>query len=58
VNPEAFEYYMNALSQDFSTHQGIEKGQSLLEKAIQKDPGFAPSYISLGWTYFGLGELG
>lgn len=37
--------------------QEIKKAQSYYEKAIQKDPGFAPAYVGLAYSYFNLGQF-
>lgn len=57
VNPEAYEAYIMAISLDWSRQQQLKKSQSYLEKAIQKDPGFAPAYVELAWRYVQLGEF-
>jgi serine/threonine-protein kinase len=50
ANPEAHElhlkgrYYWNKL---FLTEEGLQRARSFLEQAIEKDPGFAPSYTEL-----------
>jgi TolB-like protein/DNA-binding winged helix-turn-helix (wHTH) protein/Flp pilus assembly protein TadD len=56
VNPEAYEAYLCARSVDQSLFQGIKRAQSYLEKAIQRDPGFADAYVDLAGTYLNLGE--
>ena len=57
VNPEAFEAYLiaNSFNQMIGP-QEIKKAQSYFEKAIQKDPGFAPAYVGLARCYFNLGQ--
>ena len=57
VNPEAYEAYLMAISLDWSRQQQNKKAQSYLEKAIQKDPGFAPAYVELAWRYLDLGQF-
>ena len=57
VNPEAYEAYLMAISLDWSRQQQLKKSQSYLEKAIQKDPGFAPAYVELAWRYLQLGKF-
>jgi TolB-like protein/DNA-binding winged helix-turn-helix (wHTH) protein/Tfp pilus assembly protein PilF len=57
VNPEAYEAYLMAISLDWSRQQGIRKSESYLEKAIQKDPDFAPAYVELAWRYLDLGQF-
>jgi TolB-like protein/Tfp pilus assembly protein PilF/predicted Ser/Thr protein kinase len=57
VNPEAFEAYLTAGRLNSNQYQGIKEAQSYLEKAIQKDPGFAPAYTELASSYIGLGQF-
>ena len=57
VNPEAYEAYLMAISLDWSRQQQLKKSESYLEKAIQKDPGFAPAYVELAWRYLQLGKF-
>jgi len=59
VDPEAFEDYLMAgnFARSPNEFEGLNKAQIYLKKAIQKDPGFAAAYISLGHSYFNLGEL-
>ena len=57
VNPEAYEAYLTARSFNWYLFPGIKRAQSDLEKAIQKDPGFAEAYVGLAQTYFSLGEF-
>jgi serine/threonine protein kinase/tetratricopeptide (TPR) repeat protein len=57
VNPEAFDAYLTAMSFDSSLIEGIKKAQSYLEKAIEKDPGFAQAYAGLAWSYINLGQF-
>jgi tetratricopeptide (TPR) repeat protein len=42
---------------DWGLYQENVSARSYLEKAIQKDPGFAEAYVDLGGTYVLLGEL-
>ena len=55
VNPEAYQAYLLAISLDRTRQQEIKKSQIYLEKAIQKDPGFAPAHVELAWRYNLLG---
>jgi len=57
VNPEAYEAYLMGISLDGSRRQEIKKSHSYLEKAIQKDPGFAPAYVAIAWGYINLGQF-
>jgi len=57
VNPEAFEAYLTARYFDLTRRQGIKKAQSYYERAIQKDPNFAPAYVGLVQTYYNLGQF-
>ena len=57
VNPEAYQAYLMAISLDPRRQQEIKKSQTYLEKAIQKDPGFAPAHVELAWRYIALGQL-
>jgi len=57
VNPEAYEIYLGARCFNQSQLQGIKMAQSYLERAIQKDPGFAEAYVDLAGTYGNLGQF-
>ena len=57
VNPEAYQAYLAATHLDWGLYQENVSARSYLEKAIQKDPGFAEAYVDLGGTYVLLGEL-
>jgi len=57
VNPEAFDAYLMANSLDWSRYQEIKNAQGYLEKAIQKDPGFAAAYADLAWTHIRFAEF-
>ena len=57
VNPEAYQAYLTAISLDFDRYEDIKKARSYLEKAIQKDPGFAEAYVSLARSYINLGQF-
>jgi TolB-like protein/Tfp pilus assembly protein PilF len=57
VNPEAFEAYLTAVGLKSNHYQEIKEAQSYLEKAIQKDPGFADAYAQFAWSYIGLGQF-
>jgi TolB-like protein/DNA-binding winged helix-turn-helix (wHTH) protein len=56
VNPEAYEAYLQATYLDWELAQESSKARSYLEKAIQKDPGFAQAYVGLAMNYALLGE--
>jgi len=56
VNPEAYQAYLEATGLDWALYQENEMARSYLEKAIQKDPGFADAYVGLAVTYTLLGE--
>ena len=47
VNPDAFQAYLKATHLDWSQHKEMERAQSYLEKAIEKDPSFAEAYVEL-----------
>ena len=47
VDPEAYQAYLQATYLDLSQYKEIERAQSYLEKAIEKDPSFAEAYASL-----------
>ncbi|HEV2991217.1 MAG TPA: protein kinase, partial [Candidatus Angelobacter sp.] len=51
VNSEAYEAYLGATYQDLSLYQENKKAQVYLQKAIEKDPNFAPAYELLASTY-------
>jgi len=53
VDPEAFELYLKAQQYSSWTNESIEKGISLLEQSVEKDPGFAPSHAALAGGYVG-----
>ena len=57
VNPEAYQPYLMAISLDRSRQKEIKTSQIYLEKAILKDPGFAPAYAELAWSYINLGQF-
>ena len=59
VNPEAFEAYLRAVGvgAGLNQYQEIKEAQSYLEKAIQKDPGFADAYAQFAWSYISLGQF-
>jgi TolB-like protein/Flp pilus assembly protein TadD len=52
ANPEAYELYQRArfLKRD---RAGFEKARYYLERAIEKDPNYAPAYAQLAYTYTG-----
>jgi TolB-like protein/DNA-binding winged helix-turn-helix (wHTH) protein len=54
VDPEAFQAYLKATSLDLGLYQENRRAQNYLEKAIQKDPTFAPAYSGLAYTYLSL----
>jgi TolB-like protein/Tfp pilus assembly protein PilF/predicted Ser/Thr protein kinase len=56
VNPEAYDAYLVGTYLDWALYQENEKARSYLEKAIQKDPGFADAYSALGFLYILSGE--
>jgi TolB-like protein/DNA-binding winged helix-turn-helix (wHTH) protein/Tfp pilus assembly protein PilF len=47
VNPDAYQAYLMATYLDHSQHKEVERAQSYLEKAIEKDSGFAEAYAKL-----------
>jgi tetratricopeptide (TPR) repeat protein len=57
VNPEAFEAYLRAVGFNLNRYQDFKEAQSYLEKAIQRDPGFADAYAQFAWGYIGLGQF-
>ena len=58
VDPEAYEAYLKALSFDRTRHREIQRAQSYLEKAIQKQPDFTQAYVELARSYRNLGQFG
>ena len=57
INPEAYQAYLMAISLDRSRQKEIKMSQIYLEKAILKDPGFAPAYVELAWSDINLGQF-
>jgi TolB-like protein/Flp pilus assembly protein TadD len=59
VDAEAFEDYLMAgnFARSRNEFEGLKRAQIYLKEAIRKDPGFTAAYISLGQSYFNLGEL-
>jgi eukaryotic-like serine/threonine-protein kinase len=57
VNPEAFEAYLRAVGFNLNHYQENKEAQSYLEKAIQKDPGFADAYAQFAQSYISLGQF-
>jgi len=51
VNPEAYQAYLAATYLNFGLYKENEMARSYLEKAIEKDPGFADAYVVLAGTY-------
>jgi TolB-like protein/DNA-binding winged helix-turn-helix (wHTH) protein/Tfp pilus assembly protein PilF len=56
VKPEAYQAYLQATYLDWSQHKEMERAQSYLEKAIEKDPSFAEAYARLAGLRGDLGE--
>ena len=58
VDPEAYEAYLRgrfSITTEFSTQQELKTAQRYFEESIQKDPGFALSYVRLADCYVFLG---
>jgi TolB-like protein/DNA-binding winged helix-turn-helix (wHTH) protein/Tfp pilus assembly protein PilF len=54
VNPEAYEAYLRgrfSITTEFSTQQELKTAKRYFEESIQKDPGFALSYVRLADCY-------
>jgi serine/threonine protein kinase/Tfp pilus assembly protein PilF len=51
VDPEAYQAYLIATSQNFDIDQQRRRARSYLQKAIQKDPNFPLAYNLLAFTY-------
>jgi TolB-like protein/tetratricopeptide (TPR) repeat protein len=58
VNPDAYQAYLKATYLDWSQHTEMERAQSYLEKAIEKDPGLPEAYAKLALLHALLGEQG
>jgi len=56
VNPDAYQAYLKATYLDWSQHTEMERAQSYLEKAIEKDPGLPEAYAKLALLHALLGE--
>src|SRR6266436_1257373 len=56
VNPEAYEAYLlgRAYSYKARTRTNWTRAKEYFEKAIEKDPGYAPAYGSLALLYMGM----
>jgi TolB-like protein/Tfp pilus assembly protein PilF len=57
VDPEAYQAYLMATSQNVGIDQENRRARSYLQKAIQKDPNFPLAYNLLALTYLFAGEL-
>jgi TolB-like protein/DNA-binding winged helix-turn-helix (wHTH) protein/Tfp pilus assembly protein PilF len=60
VNPEAYEAYLRgrfSITTEFTTQKELKTAQRYFEESIQKDPGFALSYVRLADCYVYLGFL-
>jgi adenylate cyclase len=53
VNPEAYDLVKkaNKLGLD-STFKSHLKAREIYQRALELDPGYAPAYVGLGWTWF------
>jgi TolB-like protein/Tfp pilus assembly protein PilF len=56
VNPDAYQAYLKATYLDWSQHTEMERAQSYLEKAIEKDPSFADAYAKLALLHALFGQ--
>ena len=57
VDPEAYEAYLRGQSIHFNTLQEFEQARAYFERAIQKDPSFAPAYAGLAGSYSDAGLM-
>ncbi len=59
VNPEAYEAYLRGRYQwNMRTEESLEKATAYFQKAIEKDPRYAPAYAGLADCYAILGDNG
>jgi TolB-like protein/DNA-binding winged helix-turn-helix (wHTH) protein/tetratricopeptide (TPR) repeat protein len=54
VNPEAYESYLRGRYHRLRWPEGLEKSVEYFQKAIEKDPGYAPAYAGLALSYVSL----
>ena len=64
-NPEAYELYLRAMSDDYSTSSqdslsasGLKNPIQLLQRAVALDPGYASAWATLGHLYYYESALG
>ncbi len=55
VNPEAYEAYLRGRYHWHRWPEGLEKSVEYFQKAIEKDPGYAPAYAGLALCYTSMG---
>jgi TolB-like protein len=59
VNPEAYEAYLSGRYQwNRRTEESLKRSIEYFQKAVEKDPGYAPAYAGLADSYAILGDNG
>jgi TolB-like protein/DNA-binding winged helix-turn-helix (wHTH) protein/Tfp pilus assembly protein PilF len=57
VNPEAFEAYLRGRYHWHRWPEGLDTSVEYFQKAIEKDPGYAPAYAGLALCYTSIGNF-
>jgi tetratricopeptide (TPR) repeat protein len=59
VNPEAYEAYLKGTYNWMKlTPQGIEASKGCFERALEKDPAYAPAYQGIAWFWLARQQMG